>query len=87
MGFITPLSHNFCEACSRVRLTCTGRLYLCLGHETSVDLRETLRGDGGVGALDAALDAAIAFRPKGHDFQVDRLRTPATVRHMSVTGG
>ena len=87
LGFITPLSHNFCEACSRVRLTCTGRLYLCLGHETSVDLRETLRGDGGVGALDAALDAAIAFRPKGHDFQVDRLRTPATVRHMSVTGG
>lgn len=87
LGFITPLSHNFCEACSRVRLTCTGRLYLCLGHETSVDLRETLRGDGGVGALDAALDAAIALRPKGHDFQVDRLRTPATVRHMSVTGG
>lgn len=87
LGFITPLSHNFCEACSRVRLTCTGRLYLCLGHETSVDLRETLRGDGGVGALDAALDAAITLRPKGHDFQVDRLRTPATVRHMSVTGG
>lgn len=87
LGFITPLSHNFCEACSRVRLTCTGRLYLCLGHETSVDLRQTLRGDGAVGALDAALDAAIAFRPKGHDFQVDRLRTPATVRHMSVTGG
>lgn len=87
LGFITPLSHNFCEACSRVRLTCTGRLYLCLGHETSVDLRQTLRWDGAVGALDAALDAAIAFRPKGHDFQVDRLRTPATVRHMSVTGG
>ncbi len=87
LGFITPLSHNFCEACSRVRLTCTGRLYLCLGHETSVDLRETLRADGGVGALDAALDAAITLRPKGHDFQVDRLRTPATVRHMSVTGG
>jgi cyclic pyranopterin phosphate synthase len=87
LGFITPLSHNFCEACSRVRPTCTGRLYLCLGHETSVDLRETLRADGGVGALDAALDAAITLRPKGHDFQVDRLRTPATVRHMSVTGG
>jgi cyclic pyranopterin phosphate synthase len=87
LGFITPLSHNFCEACSRVRLTCTGRLYLCLGHETSVDLREVLRTDGGDGALDSALDAAITLRPKGHDFQVDRLRTPATVRHMSVTGG
>ena len=87
LGFITPLSHNFCEACSRVRLTCTGRLYLCLGHETSVDLREVLRADGGDGALDAALDAAITLRPKGHDFHVDRLRTPATVRHMSVTGG
>lgn len=87
LGFITPLSHNFCEACSRVRLTCTGRLYLCLGHETSVDLREVLRTDGGDGALDAALDIAITLRPKGHDFQMDRLRTPATVRHMSVTGG
>jgi len=87
LGFITPLSHNFCEACSRVRLTCTGRLYLCLGHETSVDLREALRTDGHDGALDAALDVAITLRPKGHDFQVDRLRTPATVRHMSVTGG
>lgn len=87
LGFITPLSHNFCEACSRVRLTCTGRLYLCLGHETSVDLREALRADRGDGALDAALDAAITLRPKGHDFQVDRLHTPATVRHMSVTGG
>lgn len=87
LGFITPLSHNFCEACSRVRLTCTGRLYLCLGHETSVDLREALRADEGAATLDATLDAAIALRPKGHDFQVDRLRTPATVRHMSVTGG
>jgi len=87
LGFITPLSHNFCEACSRVRLTCTGRLYLCLGHETSVDLRQALRADGGDNALDAALDAAITLRPKGHDFQVDRLHAPATVRHMSVTGG
>jgi len=87
LGFITPLSHNFCEACSRVRVTCTGRLYLCLGHETSVDLREALRADGCDGAMDAALDAAITLRPKGHDFHADRLRTPATVRHMSVTGG
>lgn len=87
LGFITPLSHNFCEACSRVRLTCTGRLYLCLGHETSVDLREAMRAEGGDAHLDALLDQAMTLRPKGHDFQVERLRTPATVRHMSVTGG
>ena len=86
-GFITPLSHNFCEACSRVRLTCTGKLYLCLGHETSVDLRETLRAEANDTRLDAILDDAMTLRPKGHDFQVERLRTPATVRHMSVTGG
>lgn len=86
LGFITPLSHNFCEACSRVRLTCTGRLYLCLGHETSVDLRTPLRAADDA-ALDAALDASMLLRPKGHDFQVERLRTPATARHMSVTGG
>jgi len=87
LGFITPLSHNFCEACSRVRLTCTGRLYLCLGHETSVDLREPLRSGDNEAALHTAIDAAITLRPKGHDFQVERLRTPATERHMSVTGG
>ncbi|MCC6786910.1 MAG: GTP 3',8-cyclase MoaA [Hyphomonadaceae bacterium] len=87
LGFITPLSHNFCEACSRVRLTCTGKLYLCLGHETSVDLRETLRAEANDTRLDAILDDAMTLRPKGHDFQVERLRTPATVRHMSVTGG
>ncbi len=87
LGFITPLSHNFCEACSRVRLTCTGKLYLCLGHETSVDLRETLRAGANDTRLDAILDDAMTLRPKGHDFQVERLRTPATVRHMSVTGG
>lgn len=87
LGFITPLTHNFCEACSRVRLTCTGRLYLCLGHETSVDLREPLRVNGGDSALQAAIDGAIALRPKGHDFHIERLRAPATARHMSVTGG
>lgn len=87
LGFITPLTHTFCEDCSRVRLTCTGRLYLCLGHETSVDLRTPLRENAGDGALQTAMDAAIALRPKGHDFQVERLRTPATERHMSVTGG
>lgn len=87
LGFITPLTHNFCEGCSRVRLTCTGRLYLCLGHETSVDLRTPLRAGAGDDALQAAIDNAIALRPKGHDFQIERLSKPATERHMSVTGG
>lgn len=87
LGFITPLTHNFCEGCSRVRLTCTGRLYLCLGHETSVDLRAPLRAGGDDDAIQAAIDAAIALRPKGHDFQIERLSKPATGRHMSVTGG
>ena len=87
LGFITPLTHNFCEGCSRVRLTCTGRLYLCLGHETSVDLRAPLRASGDEDAIQAAIDAAIALRPKGHDFRIERLSKPATERHMSVTGG
>lgn len=87
LGFITPLTHNFCESCSRVRLTCTGRLYLCLGHETSVDLRAPLRADRDDTALHAAIDAAVTLRPKGHDFQIERLREPASARHMSVTGG
>jgi cyclic pyranopterin phosphate synthase len=87
LGFITPLTHNFCEGCSRVRLTCTGRLYLCLGHETSVDLRAPLRECAEDGPLQEAIEAAIALRPKGHDFQIERLSRPATERHMSVTGG
>jgi cyclic pyranopterin phosphate synthase len=87
LGFITPLTHNFCEGCSRVRLTCTGRLYLCLGHETSVHLREPLRASADDALLQQAIDAAIALRPKGHDFSIERLSKPATVRHMSVTGG
>lgn len=87
LGFITPLTHNFCEGCSRVRLTCTGRLYLCLGHETSVDLRTPVRAGGDEDAIQAAIDAAIALRPKGHDFQFERISKPATERHMSVTGG
>ena len=87
LGFITPLTHNFCEGCSRVRLTCTGRLYLCLGHETSVDLRTPLRAGGDDSSIQSAIDAAIALRPKGHDFQIERLSKPATERHMSVTGG
>jgi cyclic pyranopterin phosphate synthase len=87
LGFITPLTHNFCDGCTRVRVTCVGRLYLCLGHETSADLRAPLRDDPTDASLQAAIDAAISLRPKGHDFQVERLRTPATDRHMSVTGG
>lgn len=87
LGFITPLTHTFCEGCSRVRLTCTGRLYLCLGHETSVDLRAPLRAGADDEALHSAMDAAIALRPKGHEFTIERLSKPSTVRHMSVTGG
>ena len=87
LGFITPMSHNFCESCNRVRLTATGRLYLCLGQEDMVDLRAVLRSEGPAG-LDAALDRAMQLKPKGHDFVLDRAhREPALVRHMSVTGG
>jgi cyclic pyranopterin phosphate synthase len=87
LGFITPMSHNFCESCNRVRLTATGQLYLCLGQEDRVDLRAALRG-GQPGALDAALDIAMQLKPKGHDFVLDRQHTaPALTRHMSVTGG
>jgi cyclic pyranopterin phosphate synthase len=87
LGFITPLTHNFCEGCSRVRVTCTGRLYLCLGHETSVDLRAPLRASADDASLQDAIEAAITLRPKGHDFNIERLSKPATTRHMSVTGG
>ncbi|SEP75732.1 cyclic pyranopterin monophosphate synthase subunit MoaA [Devosia sp. YR412] len=87
LGFITPMSHNFCESCNRVRLTATGQLFLCLGQEDQVNLRDALR-DGGPEALDAAMDHAMAIKPKGHDFVIDRSRTePALGRHMSVTGG
>jgi cyclic pyranopterin phosphate synthase len=87
LGFITPMSHNFCESCNRVRLTATGQLFLCLGQEDQVNLRDALR-DGGLPALDAAMDHAMAIKPKGHDFVIDRSRpSPALGRHMSVTGG
>ncbi|WP_417309214.1 GTP 3',8-cyclase MoaA [Devosia sp.] len=87
LGFITPMSHNFCESCNRVRLTATGQLYMCLGQDSMVDLRAALR-DGGPGALDAALDQAMLLKPKGHDFVLDREHAaPALSRHMSVTGG
>ena len=87
LGFITPMSHNFCESCNRVRLTATGQLYMCLGQDDMVDLRAALR-DEGPEALDAALDRAMQLKPKGHDFVLDRDHTaPALTRHMSVTGG
>jgi cyclic pyranopterin phosphate synthase len=87
LGFITPLTHNFCESCNRVRLTATGQLYLCLGQEDRVDLRAAWR-EGGAEELDLALDRAMIAKPKGHDFLVDRSnREPAVGRHMSVTGG
>ncbi|CAH2604017.1 GTP 3',8-cyclase [Rhodovastum atsumiense] len=88
IGFITPMTHNFCESCNRVRLTCTGRLYMCLGQEDSADFRALLRGGARDAGLVAAIEAAIARKPKGHDFVIDRRRdAPALSRHMSVTGG
>ena len=87
LGFITPLTHNFCESCNRVRLTCTGRLYMCLGQEDAADLRTPLRLSEGNERLEAAIEEAIARKPKGHDFVIDRRNRPAVSRHMSVTGG
>jgi cyclic pyranopterin phosphate synthase len=88
LGFITPLTHNFCESCNRVRVTCTGTLYMCLGQNDSADLRAALRLSENDVALDAAIDEAIARKPKGHDFIIDRRqRPPAVRRHMSLTGG
>ena len=86
IGFITPHSHNFCESCNRVRLTCTGTLYMCLGQEDAADLRAPLRAGPSNAPLDAAIDEAIARKPKGHDFVIERA-APAVARHMSVTGG
>jgi cyclic pyranopterin phosphate synthase len=87
LGFITPLTHNFCESCNRVRITCTGMLYMCLGQDDSADLRAALR-DTGQDGLDAAIVEAIGRKPKGHDFIIDRRNSgPAVERHMSVTGG
>jgi cyclic pyranopterin phosphate synthase len=88
LGFITPLTHNFCESCNRVRVTCTGTLYMCLGQEDAADLRTPLRASEGNDLLDAAIEEAISRKPKGHDFVIDRRhRRPALSRHMSVTGG
>ena len=88
LGFITPMTHNFCESCNRVRITCTGTLYMCLGQEDAADLRAPLRASESNDALYAALDEAITRKPKGHDFVIDRRhKRPALARHMSVTGG
>lgn len=87
LGFITPLSHNFCESCNRVRLTCTGSLYACLGQEDAVDLRAVMRAGIDDVGLGNAIDQGIARKPKGHDFVIERGREPAVRRHMSVTGG
>ena len=88
LGFITPLTHNFCESCNRVRLTCTGTLYMCLGQEDAADLRGPLRRSEADDALVEAIHEAIARKPKGHDFIIDRRRKSSAVpRHMSVTGG
>jgi cyclic pyranopterin phosphate synthase len=88
LGFITPLSHNFCESCNRVRVTCTGTLYMCLGQDDAADLRAPLRAAPDDAALNAAIDQAIARKPRGHDFVIDRRKNaPALSRTMSLTGG
>ena len=88
LGFITPLTHNFCEGCNRVRVTCTGTLFMCLGQEDSADLRTPLRASEADDLLHSAIDDAIARKPKGHDFVIDRrTKQPAVSRHMSMTGG
>jgi cyclic pyranopterin phosphate synthase len=87
LGLITPLSHNFCEACNRVRLTCTGTLHTCLGQEDATDLRAVIRAGAGDEALAAAIRGAIDTKPKGHDFHIGRGLAPAVSRHMSTTGG
>jgi cyclic pyranopterin phosphate synthase len=87
VGFITPMTHNFCESCNRVRLTCTGTLFMCLGQEDQADLRMVLRESNDDAVLRQAIRAAIARKPKGHDFIIDRQSGPSVGRHMSVTGG
>jgi cyclic pyranopterin phosphate synthase len=88
LGLITPMTHNFCESCNRVRVTCTGTLHTCLGHEDASDLRKPLRASADNELLSAAIDRAIGLKPKGHDFIIDRRHNrPSVSRHMSVTGG
>ncbi|HYI65077.1 MAG TPA: GTP 3',8-cyclase MoaA [Allosphingosinicella sp.] len=87
IGFIAPLSRNFCEGCNRVRVTCTGEMVMCLGQAAKADLRTPLRASADDSQLDAAIDAAISRKPRGHDFAISRGAAPAVARHMSVTGG
>jgi len=88
VGFITPMTHNFCESCNRVRLTCTGTLYMCLGQDDAADLRTPMRASEGNEILSHTIREAITRKPKGHDFIIDRRHNkPAVGRHMSVTGG
>ncbi|MCL2713270.1 MAG: GTP 3',8-cyclase MoaA [Alphaproteobacteria bacterium] len=88
IGFITPLTHNFCESCNRVRITCTGTLHSCLGHDDATDLRQKLRVSPDNAVLAAAIEQAIALKPRGHDFVIDRASDrPGVRRHMNVTGG
>ncbi|MFN3520991.1 MAG: GTP 3',8-cyclase MoaA [Phenylobacterium sp.] len=87
LGFITPLSHNFCEACNRVRLTCTGTLHTCLGREDASDLRAVLRAGADDAGLVEAIRRAVDAKPQGHDFRIERSAEPAVARHMSTTGG
>ena len=88
LGFITPMTHNFCESCNRVRLTCTGMLYMCLGQDDSSDFRAALRASSDETVIDAAIDEAIGRKPKGHDFIIDRRhKRPSVGRPMSLTGG
>jgi len=88
IGFITPMTHNFCESCNRVRLTCTGTLFMCLGQDDDADLRQVLRNGASDAELEDAIREAISRKPKGHDFIIDRRHDrPAVARHMSVTGG
>jgi cyclic pyranopterin phosphate synthase len=88
LGFITPMTHNFCESCNRVRITCTGTIHTCLGQEDASDLRKPLRASKDDQLLSDAIDRAIGGKPKGHDFIIDRRHNrPSVSRHMSVTGG
>lgn len=87
LGFITPMTHNFCESCNRVRLTCTGTLYMCLGQDDAADLRAPLRASEGNELVSQAIDEAIGRKPKGHDFVIGRNSAPSVSRHMSTTGG
>lgn len=86
LGLITPMSQNFCDGCNRMRITCQGRIYMCLGHEDHIDLKAAFR-EGGVTAIDALLDEALATKPRRHDFAIGQGQAPATARHMNATGG